>query len=226
MDNQQQYSLVHSAHNSFLQDPIQTSQFKIGLFEIGDLNSCIYSFTCCRCAVAQSRLFLEDSSYIFNIFFTPLAPYRWMVRSAYGIGNNDEWLEDCVLSTFCSCCVINQIYQTTKAFGNPTMDGGRTMNALEKSIGLPCVLGCMFSNICFAHHAMRYQFRLKNESKSAAEDECLMYLSFCAFNCVASMCAPIAQCLPCMDCLVTSAYVMRILYGKFSSVISHIIYKR
>ena len=83
MDNQQQYSLVHSAHNSFLQDPIQTSQFKIGLFEIGDLNSCIYSFTCCRCAVAQSRLFLDIPKY--KIFIKIKKNFIKIMKKLYNI---------------------------------------------------------------------------------------------------------------------------------------------
>ena len=228
----------------------QIPNFKIDLFDIGDLNSCLYSYCCIGCALAQSRTYLDESNCIFNYFFTPLIPFRWMVRSSYGIGSKDEWIEDCALSIFCPCCVVNQLYQTTQRFGNPTSDGGRQKNSypwvassitnstsksdlfvkflkscccmpctiaesLERSIGLPCVLGCFCGNLCFAHNVIRYQFRIKNETNFPMEDECVMYLSLSAFNCLGTLCVPVAQCLPCIDWLVMSTYVLRILSGKF-----------
>lgn len=51
-----------------------------------------------------------------------------MMRSAYGIGKIDDCSEDCAYSTCCSCCVANQLLQTTKMLGNPTSNGGVNYN--------------------------------------------------------------------------------------------------
>lgn len=108
-----------------------------------------------------------------------------MVRSAYGIGGKDEFLEDCMVSTFCYCCVVNQLYQTVIAVGNPTNDGGHKFNRsemkrvdmdgvlcrsccafccgpctvgtmLNMSIGMPFLLGCSCVNFYAARNLIRY----------------------------------------------------------------------
>jgi hypothetical protein len=103
--------------------------FAIGLFDVGDLSSCALSYCCPKVAIASSRQTLDGSDLCFNFICLNPISYRWMVRSAYGIGDPSSWGEDCMYGTFCSCCVANQLYQTTKLLGNPSpLDSGPGYN--------------------------------------------------------------------------------------------------
>ena len=72
---------------------------------------------------------------VFFILFLCLQSFlfRWMVRSAYNIGDSDRCFDDCVLSILCPCCVVNQLYHTTVANKNPTLDGGYYSNNIPMS---------------------------------------------------------------------------------------------
>lgn len=132
-------------HNSILDDKF----FTVGLFEIGDCNSCAYSWLCYWCAKAEARTYLDGSGCLFNLFCMHLAPLRWLVRSAYGIGDVSDpcgW-EDCICACFCPCCTVNQLYQTTVAKGNPTTDGGAAFNVNNFS---PNSSACDCCMCCYA----------------------------------------------------------------------------
>jgi hypothetical protein len=75
---------------------------------------------------------------------------RYLVRSAYNIPGST--CEDCLMGTFCSCCVVNQIYQTTKAYGaaNPESGGARFNTGRFGEIGsnkTPCC-DCLYAFFC------------------------------------------------------------------------------
>ena len=145
--------------------------FQIELCDVGDTKSCLYSYFCCPCALAESRTYLDGSQFEFNLCCLQLIPYRWMVRSAYEIGDTDIARHDWLIGIFTPCCAVNQIYQTTSAYRNPTKDGGRLSNTndwikeppvikfdtciniyccypctvattLKESIGMPKSIGC------------------------------------------------------------------------------------
>lgn len=146
------YSIGNSPDSSFF----LPRTFLIHLFETGNCIDCLYSYVCGRCAIAETRSRLDGSSFYFNFFSLDLTTLRltyailiwhqwselncsislcrWLVRSSYSIGNAETYLEDTVLSWCCSCCVINQLYQTTRFYGNPTTDGGAAFNANPMSI--------------------------------------------------------------------------------------------
>jgi Cys-rich protein (TIGR01571 family) len=46
---------------------------------------------------------------------------RWLARTAYGIPGTAS--DDLLTGCFCPCCSVNQIIQTTKAYGNPPNSG-------------------------------------------------------------------------------------------------------
>ena len=85
----------------------QETQWAVSLFGIGDVGSCLYSWICTPCALAQARTNLDDSSCCFNCCFLTSCPERWMIRTAYGIKGN-AW-EDCYIPCFCPCCTANQV---------------------------------------------------------------------------------------------------------------------
>ena len=126
-----------------------------------------------------------------------------MVRTAYDIGNPSDCFMDCFLSTFCTCCVVNQLYQTTSAKGNPTTDGGAQFNTqsftatpcnclgclyatfcmpcsigtfLQDSVGMPFLLGCCCFNLFNARNVVRYQYRIKPNINTTSDcvEECLI----------------------------------------------------
>jgi hypothetical protein len=127
--------------------------FAIGLFDIGDTTSCLFSFLCPGWAMAQSRSMLDGSDCMFNFMCLNPCAYRWMVRSAYGIGDASSCGDDCMYSTCCSCCVANQVYQTTKAYGHvsPT-DAGPLFNQTEFnnnfSSGNGALMRCLGAFFC------------------------------------------------------------------------------
>lgn len=124
-----------------------------------------------------------------------------MARTAYGIGDGNDFMGDCVLSICCSCCVTNQLYQTTAARGNPTTDGGAQFNrnpmsprgcdcgmclytcfcmpcsvgtVLDMSVGMPFLLGCCCMNVFSARNIIRYHYRLKGKGGSDCVEECVL----------------------------------------------------
>ena len=131
----------------------RTSDFEIGLFECGDWRSCLCAWVCCPCALASARSHLDDSSYAFNIVCLPvccITPVRWMIRTAYDIPGDS--LGDFCRSTFCPCCVLNQLLQTAFARGNSTMVGGSNHNVRDFSFYFGTCSddcrSCLYSNIC------------------------------------------------------------------------------
>lgn len=160
-----------------------------------------------------------------------------MVRSAYGIGNKDECFDDCILSVFCTCCVVNQLYQTTAARGNPTTDGGTSFNVklmpqdaqsntciaclesfccmpcttatmLEDSMGMPWFLGLCCTNFFVARNFIRYQFRYKPVSSDDCMEECLLP------TCTYYIGGIIANCLPCIYCVICGGLVALVMNLK------------
>lgn len=174
--------------------------FTIGLCSIGHCKSCCYACCCPHCALAESRSYLDGSDCCFNLVCLPLIPYRWMVRSAYGIGDIDSYCGDICLSACCTLCVINQLYQTTSTLGRPSETAGREYNvqdralapdgkcsrcceacfcmqcavgsAMRNSMGMPYLLGCCCVNPCLAHNFLRYQYRIATANGDCT-DECL-----------------------------------------------------
>lgn len=75
---------------------------------------------------------------------------RWLVRSAYGIGDIKSCWTDCCLSCCCPCCVVNQLYHQTTSRRNPTVDGGYQynndpMSSVKDSHFVETVIRCLFS---------------------------------------------------------------------------------
>lgn len=197
-----------------------TTSFEIGLCEVGDPMSCIYSFLCTPCAMAQSRTALDSSGVCFNLFCLSLPAYRWMARTAYGIGDGNDFLGDCALSILLPCCVTNQLYQTTAAKGNPTINAGAQFNTnqmvpggcdcgmcmytcfcmpcsvgtvLDMSVGMPFCLGCCCMNVFSARNVIRYHYRLKRSTDSDCLEECFLpYATYVALMALSYFC-PCAQ---------------------------------
>eukprot|EP01036_Dinobryon_divergens_P033024 gene33024-42723_t len=159
---------------------------------------------------------MDGSSCCFNFFCLPVIPYRWIVRSAYGIGDTTSFWEDCILCILCPCCSTNQLYQTTTTKGNPTTDGGSRFNTasfssnarctcfpclytcccmccvvgdtLQTAYGMPWLLGCCCVNPFFARNTIRYHYRLKTttDSNECIEECAIPYIFYCCVNLVAS----------------------------------------
>lgn len=76
---------------------------------------------------------------------------RWMIRTAYGIPGGA--LDDTLKAALLPCCSVNQLYQTTKRYGNPASYGGRQFNQdnfrsnLKKDVAYNCILST-FCNSC------------------------------------------------------------------------------
>jgi len=70
-----------------------------------------------------------DQSYFFFNFFLMGSPtvIRWLMRSAYKI-SGDGCIDDYLIPCLCTPCAVNQMYQTSKAWGNRSTDGGRAHN--------------------------------------------------------------------------------------------------
>eukprot|EP01036_Dinobryon_divergens_P030878 gene30878-40188_t len=179
----------------------EEQNFSIGLFELGDCKSCLFSWCCPPCALAASRTQLDDSGILFNYFCLPIIPYRWMVRSAYGIGDLSSCAGDCLLPIFCTCCVVNQLYQTTSRLGNPTTDGGKAFNTNDMlSVGMPWIMGCCCFNLFNARNVLRYQYRLRSHNGSDCVEECLIpYMVYYLLGSLATMVACFIPC--CYPCL-------------------------
>lgn len=168
---------------------MESPSWSINLFDVGNNEDCLYSYCCCPCAVAQSRSNLDNSSFLFNFFCTTAVPTRWLIRSAYGIEGRPR---DDLISLSCPCCSANQLYQTSKRYGNPSSNGGRPYNTdifrgdvkrnwisncllstfckqcsigliLQQAIGMPFWMGCLCVYPFEARNFVRYQYRIAGE---------------------------------------------------------------
>ncbi len=171
----------------------QKRSFTIGLFEVGKCTSCMFSFCCTPCAIAQARSALDGSNGWFNMCFVPAPVVRWFIRSAYGI---DGSASSDILTTCCfTPCAANQMYQTAVALGPPTTDSGHRYNnqnwrtrtdegclttmknccyatfcphcataaALQTAFDMPFWFGLCCMNPCVATNFIRYQYRISGE---------------------------------------------------------------
>mmetsp|Transcript_15295 Transcript_15295/g.23034 ORF Transcript_15295/g.23034 Transcript_15295/m.23034 type:complete len:278 (+) Transcript_15295:72-905(+) len=165
-------------------------RYSINLFDIGEMDSCLFSCCCSPCAYALSRTQLDDSPFLYNLFCVPSCPLRWMIRTAYDIHDGDD-CTDCIIPTFCYCCSANQIYQTSKRIGR-TYQSGRQFNtqefqtplgsgslqdglyacfcmqcavgtALQRAVGMPFYLGCCCMTPFAARNVFRYQFHIQGD---------------------------------------------------------------
>jgi hypothetical protein len=177
-------------------------QFAIGLFEIGDCSLCLLSFLCPNVALGYARTALDGSDCLFNVVCMNPMALRWLVRSAYGIGDTSLFCEDLVLSSVCSCCVINQLVQTTRAYGRPeechnvgqlhnnTAFQNRNMNCLvflaayccapimmgkvmRDALGMPCPLGCLCVSPFAGRNILRYHYRIAPYTYNDISEELL-----------------------------------------------------
>jgi len=101
-------------------------RFEIGLFEFGDPSMCLYSYCCCVCSAASARTHMDDSMCLFNLCCLNVIPLRYLIRTAYKIPGNAN--HDVFLSSFCPCCVINQLIQTAFSRGPPSEQAGHFTN--------------------------------------------------------------------------------------------------
>jgi len=78
--------------------------------------------------MADARSKMDGSGCCFNFMVMNPVVLHWLMRSAYGIPSDNECVDDCVIPVCCTCCAVNQMYQTAMAKGNPSTDGGSTFN--------------------------------------------------------------------------------------------------
>mmetsp|Transcript_7826 Transcript_7826/g.5871 ORF Transcript_7826/g.5871 Transcript_7826/m.5871 type:complete len:267 (-) Transcript_7826:85-885(-) len=108
-------SLVAGRTPSHVSGQPQQVNWAIGLCEIGNCGSCFYSCLFPCCAIASARHELDGSNWFVNCCCIGTAAARYLVRTGYGIEGTAQW--DCCTSLFCSCCAVNQLYQTVKQKG-------------------------------------------------------------------------------------------------------------
>lgn len=101
-----------------LSTPLQnevTKHWKIDLCEIGDCLTCLYSYFCCPCALADARTKLDESNWYVNCSIMHPISTRWLIRTAYNIPGSAH--DDCWSAACLPCCTINQFLQTTNTYG-------------------------------------------------------------------------------------------------------------
>jgi Cys-rich protein (TIGR01571 family) len=123
------------------QEQDMTTPWPIGLFEIGDCKSCLYSFFLLPCAFAQARRNMDESGFWVNCLGNP-PQLRWLMRSAYGIYGS-PW-GDALVPCFCTCCSVNQMLQTSMQYGIPAGHGianlrGRWIHENPNLASLPAI---------------------------------------------------------------------------------------
>lgn len=182
------------------------------------INVSLLSLFCPQCAMGTARSQLDGSDFCVTCFNINPIVLRWATRSAYHI--RGELWEDCLLGLFCPCCTINQVLQTTKQYGRPHPTVGPEQHnqvfsvldnnecfancmystfclpcaigtSLERSMGMPFILGCCCTNFCIARNLLRYHYRLIGND--CCEDCVAPYSLFA----VTYMCAAFIPCVAC-----------------------------
>eukprot|EP01038_Epipyxis_sp_PR26KG_P015896 gene15896-21557_t len=175
-------------------DVVSYNDWEIPLYSIGDCIPCLYAWGCTSLAFSEGKTNVDGSQVEFNATCIPCCVTRWLVRTAYGIPG--DACNDCLVSTFCSCCAANQLFQTSYKRGNPVRsNGGYHYNtgiwqtstpcscilccyslwcfpcavgrAMEISVGMPYLLGCCCVSPCAASQLIRYQYRIQGSDIGA-----------------------------------------------------------
>lgn len=179
-----------------------TVNWEVDFFSFGSMSDCI--LPCCLPFVtsAYTRTLFDGSPFIFNFFCLGCVATRYLIRTAYGIDGTP--FDDCLKSIFCSCCSVNQLYQTVKKKGR--LDDYNTIKynyfeshqnaslcvdyckamvlfqcytakALEVSVGMPYIMGICCMNPCSGRNTIRYHYRIDGHD---IIEECL--LPICLFS--------------------------------------------
>jgi len=173
---------------------------------------------------------------------------HWLMRSAYGIPSDNECVDDCMIPTFCTCCAVNQMYQTVIIKGNPSTDGGSRFNlkafshestqysckecmyamcccpcaigtTLSNTVGMPFFMGCCCVSLCGARNIVRYQYRIGGDE--CFDDYCFPVMVFNASYCAAACSAPcFLLCWPCIPCWLGAIFGV---YSYFVAVVMKIL---
>ena len=176
-----------------------------------DILCCFCSYCCTGCAAAQARTQMDGSSCCFNYCAMNPIVTRWLIRSAYGIPGSE--FEDCYMTMCCPCCTINQMYQTTAAYGNPTPDGGAVKNqgyfvtqtgncsaraflcscfcfpcaiasTLQMSMGMPFWFGCCCVGNNFCVARNLVRYQFRIAGDDFCSDYCFLSLIYCIGPCM------------------------------------------
>jgi hypothetical protein len=92
------------------------------------------SWFCTASAISAARSKMDGSGCCLNYMaMSNPVVIHWLMRSAYGIPSDNECVDDCVIPICCTCCAVNQMYQTAMTKGNPSTDGGSTFNVKQFS---------------------------------------------------------------------------------------------
>jgi hypothetical protein len=137
--------------------------WEIGLYDSGDVLYCFYSYFCCPCALASSRSYLDDSSWLYNIFCSKICITRWLIRSAYSIEGHVAY--DVMASMCCPCCIVNQMLQTTMKHRNLSNRFGSSYNKYlwtsEKDWDIPPCILSTFTMPCLQGMSLQRSLGMK-----------------------------------------------------------------
>jgi hypothetical protein len=118
------------------------------LYRVYCFNSLIgKSVCCCLVAVGTAKTHTDDSECLFNCCCFGPVPTRWLIRTAQGI-KGDSY-SDCAVGTFCPCCTVNQMLQTSVQRGNPFPNAGREANTKPWNTSVPSSLYSNGFSGCF-----------------------------------------------------------------------------
>lgn len=157
---------------------------------------------------------------MFNVccFGNPIVA-RFLFRSAYGIPGSA--CDDCMYGTCCGPCVVNQLLQTSEAYGQPGPNVGPTANTdvwrgqmgndnccgncmyafccptcaigstMEKEVQMPFLLGCCCMSSCLMRNVTRYQYRINGDDMV---EDCLTPcgMGFLSYCCICALPCTIA----------------------------------
>ena len=89
---------------------IKENKWKIEIVEMGDPYFCMLSFFLPPIASAYTKYYFDNTPICFSLLFSNHINNRRDIRLAYKLSGND--FDDVFTSIFCSCCAINQVYNT------------------------------------------------------------------------------------------------------------------
>jgi len=222
----------------------RNQKWEIDLCEIGKCESCLYSWCCTACAISEARSKMDGSGCSFN-YMAMRSPVviHWLMRSAYGIPSDNECVDDCMIPTCCTCCAVNQMYQTAMIRENPSTDGGSRFNlkafshestqyscnecmysmccspcaigtTLSNTVGMPFFMGCCCVSLCGARNIVRYQYRIGGDE--CFDDYCLPSLLDSAANFALACCCLFSRIYIPYGCLICSPICFATIAGVHS----------
>lgn len=145
-------------------DNLESSQFlewKMGLFDIGNIADCTYAYLCPDCALSESLHEIDGSPFCFTVLSWSIFKMVHKLSELHKIPMDSSCCSGDSCAIFlCNRCIANRIYQTTRRringknpshFGDINGNGNWELELFQCGSPLLALYACCCPKIAISH---------------------------------------------------------------------------